>query len=65
MARLELAITNIVDIFMEYAKKITDDHVLCKAELKELLQKEIESDEFKVGRSKFNWMSLVMHVPAG
>lgn len=51
MARLEQAITNIVDIFTEYAT--TDDHVLCKAKLQELLQKEIES-EFKVGRSKFN-----------
>lgn len=53
MARLEQAITNIVDIFMEYAKKTTDDHVLCRAELQELLQKEIVS-EFKVGRSKFH-----------
>lgn len=54
MARLEQAITSIVDIFTEYAdKKTTDDQVLCKAELQELLQKEIES-EFKVGRSKCN-----------
>lgn len=65
MSQLQQAITNIVDVFTEYADTTTDDQVVCKAKLKAQLQKEIQSDEFKVGRSKFNCMSLALHVHAG
>ncbi|XP_053182953.1 protein S100-A6-like [Scomber japonicus] len=47
MARLEQVIINIVDIFMEYADDEGKKRKLNKEELKNLLQKEIQSDELK------------------
>lgn len=52
MARLETAITNMVDIFMEYADDQGNNRKLCKAELQAMLQKEIESPDLKVGTPK-------------
>ncbi|XP_070768468.1 protein S100-A1-like [Enoplosus armatus] len=44
MARLESAIKNIVDVFVEYANS---DGKLNQAELKKLIDKEIENSEVK------------------
>lgn len=49
MARLEAVITNMVDIFMEYADDEGHNRKLCKNELQAMLQKEIESPDLKVG----------------
>lgn len=48
MARLEQAIRNIVDMFVEYAD---GDGNLNKEEFKKLLEKEIENPEIKVRNS--------------
>ncbi|KAM7420857.1 hypothetical protein PAMA_015187 [Pampus argenteus] len=47
MARLEQAITSIVDLFMEYADDEGKKRMLNKDELQRLLEKEIESPELK------------------
>ncbi|TNN02616.1 hypothetical protein fugu_010103 [Takifugu bimaculatus] len=47
MARLEAVITNMVDIFMEYADDQGHKRKLCKEELQAMLQKEIESADLK------------------
>ncbi|XP_026173719.1 S100 calcium binding protein W [Mastacembelus armatus] len=47
MARLDQVITNIVDIFLEYADDEGKKHQLNKEELKKVLQKEIQSPELK------------------
>lgn len=52
MARLEAVITNMVDIFMEYADDQGHSGKLCKEELQAMLQKEIESPDLKVGTPK-------------
>lgn len=52
MARLESVITNMVDIFMEYADDQGHSRKLCKDELQTMLQKEIESPDLKVGTPK-------------
>lgn len=52
MARLEAVITNMVDIFMEYADDQGHNRKLCKQELQAMLQKEIESPDLKVGTPK-------------
>lgn len=61
MARLEAVITNMVDIFMEYADDQGHDRKLCKDELQAMLQKEIESPDLKVGTPKPP--SLISTVP--
>lgn len=48
MARLDQVITNIVDIFLEYANNEGRKHQLNKDELKKVLQQEIQSPELKV-----------------
>lgn len=48
MARLEQVITNMVDIFTEYADNQGDKRKLCKDELQALLRTEIKSPELKV-----------------
>lgn len=52
MARLEQAITNIVDVFLEYAGDDGQKPKLSKEELKMVLEKEIHSLEFKVRELK-------------
>lgn len=59
MTRLEQAITNIVDVFMEYAADETDDETtksqkskLNLQELKTLLETEIKSPDFQVREVK-------------
>ena len=52
MARLEQVITNIVDIFLEYADDDGKKHQLNTEELKKVLEKEIQSPELKVRESK-------------
>lgn len=47
MARLERIITDIVDIFMEYADDEGKKRKLSKDELKNVLEKEIQSPELK------------------
>ncbi|KAF1387957.1 S100 calcium binding protein W [Sander lucioperca] len=47
MARLEQVITNIVDIFLEYADDDGKKHQLNTEELKKVLEKEIQSPELK------------------
>ncbi|XP_008321345.1 protein S100-A6-like [Cynoglossus semilaevis] len=47
MARLDQVITNIVDIFLEYANDEGRKHQLNKDELKKVLQQEIQSPELK------------------
>ncbi|KAA8591640.1 S100 calcium binding protein W [Etheostoma spectabile] len=47
MARLEQVITNIVDIFLQYADDDGKKHQLNKEELKKVLEKEIQSPELK------------------
>ncbi|XP_017280482.1 protein S100-A5 [Kryptolebias marmoratus] len=47
MARLDQVITNIVDIFMEYADDEGKKCQLSKAELKKLFETEIQSAELK------------------
>ena len=51
MARLDQAITNIVDIFIEYTDEDVKKRQLSKVELKNLLDKEIQSPELKVRHS--------------
>ena len=48
MARLDQVITNIVDIFLEYADDEGKKRQLNKEELKKVLQQEIQSPELKV-----------------
>lgn len=48
MARLDQVITNIVDIFLEYADDEGKKHQLNKEELKKVLQQEMQSPELKV-----------------
>ncbi|XP_060936416.1 repetin-like [Limanda limanda] len=47
MARLDHVITNIVDIFLEYAEDEGKKRKLNKEELKKVLQQEIQSPELK------------------
>nr|XP_020493115.1 protein S100-G-like [Labrus bergylta] len=47
MARLDQVITNIVDVFMEYADDEGKKGQLNKEELKKVLEKEIQSPELK------------------
>ncbi|CAB1448745.1 unnamed protein product [Pleuronectes platessa] len=47
MARLDHVITNIVDIFLEYAEDEGKKRQLNKEELKKVLQQEIQSPELK------------------
>ncbi|XP_070767939.1 protein S100-A6-like [Enoplosus armatus] len=47
MARLEQVITNIVDIFLEYAEDEGKKRQLNKEEFKKVLQQEIQSPELK------------------
>ncbi|XP_034554048.1 protein S100-A6-like [Notolabrus celidotus] len=47
MARLDQVITNIVDIFMEYADDEGKKRQLNKEELQKVLEKEIQSQELK------------------
>ncbi|XP_062254509.1 protein S100-G-like [Platichthys flesus] len=47
MARLDHVITNIVDIFQEYAENEGKKNKLNKEELKKVLQQEIQSPELK------------------
>ncbi|KAK2910206.1 S100 calcium binding protein W [Channa argus] len=47
MARLDQVITNIVDIFLEYAEGEGSKHQLNKEELKKVLEQEIQSPELK------------------
>ncbi|XP_060906669.1 S100 calcium binding protein W [Labrus mixtus] len=47
MARLDQVITNIVDVFMEYADDEGRKGQLNKEELKKVLEKEIQSPELK------------------
>lgn len=51
MARLDQVITNIVDIFLEYADDEGKKHQLNKEELKKVLEKEIQSPELKVSNT--------------
>ncbi|KAK2844613.1 hypothetical protein Q5P01_011272 [Channa striata] len=51
MARLDQVITNIVDIFLEYAEGEGNKNQLNKDELKKVLEQEIQSPELK---SKIN-----------
>lgn len=51
MARLDQVITNIVDIFMDYADAEGKTCQLNKEELKKLFETEIQSPELKVGTS--------------
>lgn len=48
MARLDQVITNIVDIFLEYADDEGKKPQLNKDELKKVLEQEIQSPELKV-----------------
>lgn len=48
MARLDQVITNIVDIFLEYADDEGKKKQLNKEELKKVLEQEIQSPELKV-----------------
>lgn len=48
MARLDQVITNIVDIFMEYADDGGKKRQLNKEELKKLFEQEIQSPDLKV-----------------
>lgn len=48
MARLEQVITNIVDIFLEYADDEGKKRQLNKEELKKVLEQEIQSPDLKV-----------------
>lgn len=48
MARLDQVITNIVDIFLEYADDEGKKRQLNKEELKKVLEQEIQSPELKV-----------------
>ena len=61
MARLEQVIINIVDIFMEYADDGGKKRQLNKEELKNLLQKEIQSDELKVRNSISDMYIYALH----
>ncbi|XP_037639824.1 S100 calcium binding protein W [Sebastes umbrosus] len=47
MARLDLVITNIVDVFMDYADDEGKKQQLNKEELKKMLEQEIQSPELK------------------
>ncbi|KAM6910009.1 S100 calcium binding protein W [Xenentodon cancila] len=47
MARLDQVITNIVDVFMEYADDGSKKRQLNKEELKKVLEQEIQSPELK------------------
>lgn len=49
MARLDQVITNIVDIFIEYADDEGNKCQLNKEELKKLFETEIQTPELKVG----------------
>lgn len=51
MARLDGAITNIVDVFMDYADDGGKKRQLNKEELKKLFEQEIECPELKVNNS--------------
>lgn len=51
MARLDQVITNIVDVFLEYADDGGKKKQLNKEELKLVLEKEIQSPELKVSTS--------------
>lgn len=66
MARLEAVITNMVDIFMEYADDQGHNRKLCKDELQAMLQKEIKSPDLKVGTPKPPSLIRMVpfHVPA-
>lgn len=48
MARLDQVITNIVDIFLDYADDEGKKKTLNKEELKKVLEKEIQTPELKV-----------------
>lgn len=48
MARLDQVITNIVDIFLEYADDEGKKNQLNKEELKKVLEQEIQSPDLKV-----------------
>lgn len=48
MARLDQVITNIVDVFLEYAEDEGKKHQLNKEEFKKVLEQEIQSPELKV-----------------
>lgn len=48
MARLDHVITNMVDVFLEYADDGGKKRQLNKDELKKMLEKEIQSPELKV-----------------
>ncbi len=52
MARLDQVITNIVDIFLEYASDEGKKRQLNKDEFRRVLEKEIQSPELKVRHSK-------------
>lgn len=54
MARLDQVITNIVDIFMEYADDGGKKCQLNKEELKNVLDREIQSPELRVSNSAPN-----------
>ncbi|XP_028985675.1 S100 calcium binding protein W [Betta splendens] len=47
MARLDNVITNIVEVFLEYADDEGKKHQLNKEELKRVLEREIQSPELK------------------
>lgn len=51
MARLEQIITNIVDIFLEYADDEGKKKQLNMSELKKMLEQEIQSPELKVNKA--------------
>lgn len=56
MARLDKVITNIVDIFLEYASDEGRKRQLNKEEFRKMLESEIQSPELKVRHSKRSCM---------
>ena len=65
MARLDHVITNIVDIFQEYAEDEGKKNKLNKEELKKVLQQEIQSPELKVSDAKQvrGFQTFRLHIP--
>lgn len=51
MSKLEKAIVALVEVYEEYAQKDDKKFQLSQAELAELIEKELSSEEFKVGLS--------------
>lgn len=61
MARLDQVITNIVDIFLEYADDEGKKPQLNKDELKKVLEQEIQSPELKVRNLTVDWQHMCIY----